>query len=193
MNSLTGWHRGIAGGRLSWTVHRPPPDAETYSSIGASMGFTDEQWRDMIAVHEAGHVVVAKRVGLPVLRVEITPDGDGADQTGGAVTLGEFHEADWFEVAVMCAAGEQAALRWMHDTGLYTPLRGWANEHAAMLDRRSAVGFAATPLAVVTDDPWAWHDWRHLGDVAARWLDSAWSDVRALARALTLHATVVNP
>ena len=144
------------------------------------MDFDTGLFTAMCAVHEAGHVVLAREAGLEVTGVWVDPSGTGP--TGG--TELPPWELPWHTAGAMLAAGEQAARRWMIDSGYYTPTRGWAAEVLAREDRAQAANSNTGPIDIVTDDSANPHDWRHLGVCARRRLDARWGDVLDIATAL---------
>lgn len=182
---LPGRHAAVdVDGVVTYTMH-PMPTFIGEMRPGDLLGFDAGQraWYD--AVHEAGHAVIGASVGLSVLRATIVRSGD----IGGQVTVEEHDPLPWMDIAVMCAAGEQASLRWMRDVGLYTSTRGWAVEMLAASDRRTAEDHSGGH-PVITESATTWHDWRRIGAAARECLTVRWPAVLDLAAALVTHRTL---
>ncbi|CUU61131.1 hypothetical protein Ga0074812_15721 [Parafrankia irregularis] len=178
------WHRLDTDDGLYRTAHRPPVHLLAPAGISTRdvAALTETQWRDLVCMHEAGHFVIGQRLGLPAICAEVAIS---ADEDRGQVRFGPWEDGtNWVDVAVMNAAGQQAAMMWLHQSGLYTPARGWVAEMAGMRDRTGTVAASALPLSVHTNDPTAWHDWRQLCATARRLLDECWPTVTAVAAAL---------
>lgn len=85
---------------------------------------------DMTGVHEAGHAVVARTVGLTVASIHVSG-------TGGMVTLEEHENPD--AELIVCYAGMEAQARFMRQFGGYDrgPAYRIARRHARDDLRRS--------------------------------------------------------
>ena len=85
------------------------------------------------------------------------------------------------------AAGERAETRWLHESGLWTPTRGWAVEWLASNDREKA----RTWVRDIFDeemtygiDPGQTTDYETSHNRADKALDAVWEAIRAVADAL---------
>lgn len=183
------WHRFDSDGVSYRTSHRPPVHLITPPCTPRDVAnVTDEQWRDLLCVHEAGHFVVGRQLGLPAVWAEVVVS---RNDHRAVVSFDPWREGTaWRDVAVMAAAGEQAVLRWLHESGLYTPARGWVAEMTGMGDRTSVQEASLTPLSVHTDDPTAEHDWRYLCTAARRRLAVCWPEVTEVAAALATSGRI---
>ncbi|SBW17929.1 hypothetical protein FDG2_0430 [Candidatus Protofrankia californiensis] len=180
---MNGWHRVQIDNETIWTIHRPPADVQL-GRLHEHLALDDDQHRDLDAYHEAAHAMVAVDAGIPVHTVEIRP----GQHPSGWMTYGSW-TGPWVDLATMCAAGEQGALRWLREIGRYTETGGWAAEVAAYSDRAAAEAMCSEPVSVITDDPTTRHDWRHLGALAQQRLAVLWPAVHDLAATLIAHGT----
>lgn len=66
------------------------------------------------AVHEAGHAAAAREFGIPVSRIEASPDGSG--QTVFPDHYYRNAQRDAYDAAVIDVAGQEAAIGWLERT-----------------------------------------------------------------------------
>jgi hypothetical protein len=180
------------GMRSLRTRHRPPWEGP-WSTYGW-LNLDRVQLRRSIAIHEAGHLVLGRQVGMPVKEAAIADDLGltPGQEPAGYVTWGpEDWFGPWKDFAMVAAAGEQAQMRWLKDEGLYTERRGWAVEAHAWHDRHAVATQAAAsspPVSVSFGQPGtADFDWADLLHAAERHLDQRWSQLLEVADALDQH------
>ncbi|WP_147472650.1 hypothetical protein [Streptomyces triticirhizae] len=85
------------------------------------LGLTPALYRQLLCVHEAGHVIAADGLGVPVLGARLTLN-DPEDKRLGYVELGPQPLADGSRLAllgrlIVRAAGAQAAYLWLERRG----------------------------------------------------------------------------
>lgn len=165
------WHHEPTTG-----IHtrHPTPDLTKPFTAADALNLTDKQLRHLAAVHEAGHAAIHLHHGVPFDDMGIGNDPTRNQPCGGYIhatnvtcTLNEF--------AHLQTGGERASDRLLHDLGLWTPARAWANELAARTDRLQLAEH------MPTDDLTAVH-----ADVD-RILDQMWPQVLRIAIALDRH------
>lgn len=183
---MSTWHRVEASCGTAYT-RNPPPRA--WSRDGASvadmLNLTDADLRRCVAYHEAGHVVVGHRAGIPIMSATISADSDG-----GQTDVGDVRVAVGLDLwAAFLAAGEVALTRWLQRVGLLTPARAWAVEMGAIEDRRNleeAVGGATTPMLVGYGSNASDHviSYADVCEAARRRMWMRWHEVEAVAEQL---------
>lgn len=171
-----------------------PPDAPG-RSVYEVLDLPGPQLRRSMAVHEAGHAVVA----LQSPRVTVTRTGlrPGLGRLGSEADAGftdwEGRGIKWLTAATVGAAGERAQQRWLRDNDLDSPARLWATEIIAAQDRREIVANAAAAGVTVSydyDGMRAESDgsiiagWWSIRFEAARTVSAAWDRILMLAEAI---------
>ncbi|MFI1183373.1 hypothetical protein ACH4UT_28025 [Streptomyces sp. NPDC020799] len=191
------WH--LNSDQHLYTRHPEPQDwsrGETF--LYEYMDFSDATLRRAIAVHEAGHAVLDMAFGIPVAEIHLCEDlgrysgatrGDGTPDAAAWVKTGGEWRVSYMRYAAMCAAGERAQDRWMHETGLWTRERAWACERTAGNDReqieqqlrtcRREVHFSPSPAPGV--------QYRTVQAVADSALSHLWDRTLRLAAAVDEH------
>ncbi|MFE3206409.1 hypothetical protein [Embleya sp. NPDC059237] len=138
------------------------------------------------AVHEAGHIVAALRLGIHVVDVELTPQS--VDLGCGPIVVTDGCTQITYEVPksaylTMLAAGERAHQRWLLDQGLWTPDRAWAVERGARDDQAKAVEVLSQQIPEAPYSLSALHFWKVRPDADAL-LQASWDRVVNLGTAL---------
>lgn len=186
------WHKNEGFPFELLTRHRPP---RPWRSLHETFNLPQRVLRRKAAVHEAGHVVAAlvsgsRRRDPAIIEVAVAADYGKRprNEPAGYVRWGPHTPLawNWNDHAVMCAAGQQAEHRWLHEQGLLTEERAWAVEAGAGEDRLVAQSLAvAKPVRISFGAPGtADVDWQELLDQADRLLSDNWPTVIALAAAL---------
>ena len=166
-----------------WTRHRPPTDGRpvgsTWSLLDLS-GLTQATVDQMTPVHEAGHAVIGLRRRQQL--TEVTLD-DNAFPGHSGYALWHSGMVDARDFGVMSAAGEQASLRWLWESGLYTEASGWAAEALSLHDRRTlAARLGDVGCTMAFGRSWtADCDWATFGHEADDELAQCWHQVTAVA------------
>jgi hypothetical protein len=157
-----------------WTWY-PQPDGVRCATDPLSPGM----FRPFGAFHEAGHAVIALAQGIGVDGVHLLPAEDNVFHT---VVSGKILQDDGY--LTMLAAGERASDRWLRETGVWTPERGWTAERCAEGDREEAAGFAARRGLPFDLTAHPWDGWTQVCSWADGSLNHHWDRVVAVARAL---------
>jgi hypothetical protein len=155
--------------------HAPNIDGDTDTALN----LTTPQLDYLRAIHEAGHAVTVLTGGAHLHFAEIVT-GEAASAEGGVTH--SCNRTDGHANAIISAAGERAADRWLHEAGLWTPERAVAVEVGAYGDRNS---FLAINPHVGFGDKHV--DYRHVHDLADQALNTHWAAVTTVADALHQH------
>lgn len=147
--------------------------------------------RESAAFHEAGHAVVATRLGIPFVTVHLD-ETDVFPCCGRQDVYGVTGGVDWGRVSVqdavtMLAAGSCAASRWLRESPYWTPARAWALEIGGLDDQATArqiLKDAGLPMVyggglhLIAGDYW------HYESEADMLLEQEWERVRRVAERL---------
>ncbi|MFG2903677.1 hypothetical protein ACGF13_01225 [Kitasatospora sp. NPDC048286] len=180
------WRRDPAFGAVT---RHPMPVVAFPTTTYRILDLPEALLREEIAVHEAGHAVLAFHLGMRFTVVSVADDlGHGQDTHSGRIEVPGVIAAPPYDVMLFAAAGERAADRWLREAGLWTPARAWVVEILAEGDREAIAEYARRvhPDGLtygVSDDPS--RDLAALHDQADALLDTLWDRVTALTAALT--------
>ncbi|MFJ7908222.1 hypothetical protein [Kitasatospora sp. NPDC096204] len=180
------WHRDPAFGMVT---RHPMPTVALHTTTYRILDLPDALLREEIAVHEAGHAVLALHLGMRFTVVAVDDDlGHGPDTPSGRIEVPGVLTAPAADVMLFAAAGERAEDRWLREAGLWTPARAWVVEILAEGDRDAIAEYARRlhPNGLtygVSDDPS--RDLAALHDQADALLDTLWDRVTALTATLT--------
>lgn len=202
MNRITDGYRFGYENRFigSRTVTPEPEELPEHFSTGALLGFTAEEARRQIAVHESAHFVAFAVIGHTPLNLwveeAVLMTDEGGHQgwgTSGANTIetGQLHTADYL---ACLAIGERAEFRHMAEAGTDSQVRRWCTEmnnaYGGSSDREVADSVArrVNGVGLVYDRRnRSEASWFKVQDNADRILDDHWDAVNDLAEALLIH------
>lgn len=183
------WYRSTYLGVPVHTQRQAPEDSSD-RNLAEVLDLGRDGLRRHVAIHEAGHAVVGICQGAEATGAEIGASvGEDGLPLDGACSIQPFN-IPWPDLGAICAAGERAAHRWLHEEGLATPRRLWANELSSAADRLTAERLGAgkaVPPVLTYGAPGSvpgGYEWADLGDAADEVLEADWSAVRRVADAL---------
>ncbi|MEH6374577.1 hypothetical protein V7793_09600 [Streptomyces sp. KLMMK] len=173
-----------------YTRH-PEPDVGPGGTYYGIADLRDADLRRSLAVHEAGHAVLAFACGIPVVEICLSGDlGKGMGSGPAAwVQWGGSWSVSCARYFAMCAAGERSQDRWMQEEGLWTPERAWVVERTAGTDRQK-VAEALQDLGMTLHyghTPDAGMDYATVTAAADAALHHLWDRVLSVAAALDDH------
>lgn len=202
MDTMTYEHRFGHYNRFlnSVTATAQPAELPDVFSTGALLGFTAEQCRHQIAVHEAAHFVAFQVFGYTPLSLSITQAeflrDEGGNEGWGASGANKIETIRMSlpDYLVCLAAGERAEFRHMAEQGTDSQVRRWCTEMNNAFGEASdrSVADAAARQAGYKGLTYDRRDtgeasWFLAQDDADELLDENWDAVNRLADSLLVH------
>ncbi|GGX82567.1 hypothetical protein [Streptomyces hiroshimensis] len=186
------WHLNSDGFH---TRHAQPPAGAGVSYYGIA-ALSEGRLRRSLAVHEAGHAVLAFAFGIPVVEICLSADLGAGPGSGPAawVQWGSSWSIPFARYFAMCAAGERSQDRWMREEGLWTPERAWVVERTAGTDRQKvAESLQERGMSLYYGHtPASGMDYATVTDAADAALCHLWDRVLSVAAALDEHGRLTG-
>ncbi|MFF2074619.1 hypothetical protein ACFVXG_07670 [Kitasatospora sp. NPDC058162] len=189
----TAWHVNYEFGL---TTRQPKPLLDRPTTAYRILDLPDPLLRKAVAIHEAGHAVLALHLGTRLTSVSVADNLGREEGTAAGRTSYEPGQiTPMRNVLLVSAAGERAQDRWLREKGLWSPERAWVVEILAAQDR-SVIDQCVRPARPggltygVSCDPTA--DLAALHDHVDMWLHGLWEQVTALADALNQRGTLTG-
>ncbi|MFF7764232.1 hypothetical protein [Streptomyces griseorubiginosus] len=177
-----------------WVRHTRVPPPDRWQDTDSVAAYTEDEQALNTGVHEAAHAVVYMAAGYQVEHIVLFAPDD-LTRLGRAAVRYAPASGPWLDWAVTCAAGERAELRWMRETGRWSPERAWVAERLAWRDR-SQVGAAYLDChgreLTFHGDHDDWGDYAWVMDRTDEALDRVWDQVLALGCHLARHRRVTG-